>query len=43
LPTPICRRKSFANAASQGLYVLEIKPAGKKAVNELNALISLLF
>lgn len=43
LPTPIRRRKSFANAAGQGLSVLEIKPADKKVVNELNALISLLF
>lgn len=43
LPTPIRRRKSFANAAGQGLSVLEIKPTDKKAVNELNALIKLLF
>lgn len=43
LPTPIRRRKSFANAAGQGLSVLEIKPADKKAVEELNALIKILF
>lgn len=43
LPTPIRRRKSFANAAGQGLSVLEIRPADKKAVDELNALISALF
>jgi len=43
LPTPIRRRKSFANAAGQGLSVLEIKPTDKKAVHELNALIKLLF
>ncbi len=39
LATPIRRRKSFANAAGQGLSVLEIKPPDKKAVNELNTLI----
>ena len=43
LATPIRRRKSFANAAGQGLSVLEIKPADKKACNELNALVSALF
>lgn len=43
LATPIRRRKSFANAAGQGLSVLEIKPADKKACNELNALVSVLF
>lgn len=43
LPTPIRRRKSFANAAGQGLSVLEIRPADKKAIDELNALISALF
>ncbi len=43
LATPIRRRKSFANAAGQGLSVLEIKPTDKKAVNELNTLIKALF
>jgi chromosome partitioning protein len=43
LATPIRRRKSFANGAGQGLSVLEIKPADKKACNELNALVSALF
>ena len=43
LETPIRRRKSFANAAGQGLSVLEIKPTDKKAVDELNALINELF
>jgi|APLak6261672720_1056091.scaffolds.fasta_scaffold01929_3 chromosome partitioning protein len=43
LPTPIRRRKSFANAAGQGLSVLELKPSDKKATNELNALIKILF
>lgn len=43
LPTPIRRRKAFANAAGQGLSVLELKPVDKKAIDELNALISVLF
>jgi chromosome partitioning protein len=43
LATPIRRRKSFANAAGQGLSVLEIKPPDKKAVHELNTLIKALF
>lgn len=43
LATPIRRRKSFANAAGQGLSVLELKPSDKKATNELNALIKILF
>ncbi|EKN6008497.1 chromosome partitioning protein ParA [Yersinia enterocolitica] len=43
LATPIRRRKSFSNAAGAGLSVLEFKPADKKAINELNALIKALF
>ena len=43
LATPIRRRKAFANAAAQGLSVLEFKPMDKKAVDELNALVSMLF
>ncbi len=43
LATPIRRRKAFANAAGAGLSVLELKPADKKAIEELNALISALF
>jgi len=43
LATPIRRRKSFANAAGAGLSVLEIKPADKKASEELNALLAALF
>ena len=31
LQTPLRRRKAFANAAGQGLSVLELKPADKKA------------
>ena len=43
LAAPIRRRKAFANAAGQGLSVLELKPADKKATEELNTLISVLF
>lgn len=43
LPLPIRRRKAFANAAGAGLSVLEIKPADKKATDEINALVNALF
>jgi chromosome partitioning protein len=43
LSTAIRRRKSFANAAGQGLSVLELKPYDNKAKSELNALITILF
>lgn len=43
LDTPIRRRKSFANAAGQGLSVLELKPVDKKATEELKALVKALF
>ncbi len=43
LDAPIRRRKSFANAAGQGLSVLELKPNDKKASEELEKLISILF
>ncbi len=43
LPTPIRRRKAFANAAGAGLSVLEQKPTDTKAVLELKALLNLLF
>jgi chromosome partitioning protein len=43
LPTPIRRRKSFANAAGAGLSVLELRPYDKKAIAEVNALVSALF
>ena len=39
LPTPLGRRKSFANAAGIGLSVLELKPHDKKAIKELNNLL----
>ena len=43
LHTPIRRRKSFSNAAGQGLSVLEAKPRDRKACDEINALMSALF
>jgi len=43
LVSPIRRRKSFANAAGQGLSVLEIKPADKKANEEFLSLIGAFF
>jgi len=43
LQTPIRRRKSFANAAGQGLSVLEAKPSDKKACDEITALVNALF
>lgn len=43
LPTPLRRRKVFANAASAGQCVLEIKPQDSKASAELNSLIKTLF
>ena len=43
LNTPIRRRKSFSNAAGQGLSVLEAKPLDRKACDELNALMNALF
>lgn len=43
LPAPIRRRKAFANAAGQGLSVLELSPKDTKAIDELNNLVSMLF
>lgn len=43
LATPLRRRKAYANAAGQGLSVLEYKPVDRKAVDELNALIEALY
>lgn len=43
LATPIRRRKAFANAAGAGLSVIEMKPADKKAVDEIEALVRILF
>ena len=43
LPTPLRRRKAFANAAGAGMSVLEAKPKDDKAITELQALINALF
>lgn len=43
LDAPLRRRKSFANAAGQGLSVLEVSPKDGKACEELNKLVSILF
>lgn len=43
LPTPLRRRKAFANAAGAGQCVLELKPNDAKANAELNSLINALF
>jgi chromosome partitioning protein len=43
LPTPLRRRKAFANAAGAGQCVFEIKPQDSKASAELEALIKALF
>ena len=42
LPTPLRRRKAFANAAGAGLCVLEAKPRDDKAVAELYSLLNAL-
>ena len=43
LDTPIRRRKAFANAAGEGLSVLEHEPADGKARAELEALVNAIF
>ena len=43
LDTPLRRRKAFANAASAGQCVLELRPQDIKASSELNSLINILF
>lgn len=43
LPTFIGQRKAFANAAAEGLGVIELKSQDKKALNEINALCDILF
>ena len=43
LPTPLRRRKAFANAAGVGLSVLETRPVDKLAVGEISALAETLF
>ena len=43
LHSPLRRRKAFANAAGAGLSVLEISPPDRKAISELNALVTMVF
>ena len=43
LPTPLRRRKAFANAAGAGLSVLELTPPDRKAIAELKALVKIVF
>lgn len=43
LDTPIRRRKAFANAAGEGMSVLEHEPADMKARAELEALVNAVF
>ncbi len=43
LPTPIRRRKAFANAGGQGLSVQELAPRDPKACHELTALVESAF
>ena len=43
LPTPLRRRKAFANAAGAGQCVFELKPQDSKASQELDSLIKILF
>jgi len=43
LAAPLRRRKAFANAAGQGLSVLELRPQDVKASGEIKALVSALF
>ena len=43
LATPIRRRKSIANAAGNGMSVLEQTPRDDKAINELNALLQAIY
>ena len=41
--TPIRRRKPIANAAGQGLSVLEYTPKDQKAIDEMSALVAAVF
>ena len=43
LDTPIRRRKSIANAAGNGMSVLELTPRDEKAIAEMSALMQSLF
>lgn len=43
LDTPLGHRKAYANAASQGMSVVELRPADPKAVEEIGKLFGYLF
>jgi chromosome partitioning protein len=43
LPTKIGQRKAFANAAAEGLGIVELKTQDKKAIAEINQLCDVLF
>lgn len=43
LDAPLGRRKAFANAAGSGLSVLEARPCDTKAIDEMSALLQVLF
>ncbi len=43
LPTPIRRRKAVANAAGQGMSVLEMIPKDAKAIEEMTAFVNTFF
>jgi len=43
LAAPIRRRKGIANAAGQGLSVLEMSPKDPKACDEITALVNAVF
>ena len=43
IATPIRRRKPIANAAGQGMSALEYTPKDAKAIDEMNALVSIVF
>lgn len=43
LPTQIGQRKAFANAAAEGLGIIELKTQDKKAVGEIKLLCSAIF
>jgi chromosome partitioning protein len=43
LPTPIRRRKPVANAAGQGLSVLELSPKDAKSIEEMTAFVNAVF
>jgi chromosome partitioning protein len=43
VPTPIRRRKAIANAAGQGMSILEYTPKDAKGIEEMNALVKAVF